>query len=86
MAPSSARNAPTSAFRVNWRDSVLYSMPRPLNELRSSTIVTSRSVRTRETVSHDVQEAGGHSRLGALGHGFAHQHHVVIEKDLLAVA
>src|SRR5207245_11233156 len=37
----------TSAFRVNWRDSVLYSMPRPLNELRSSTIVTSGSVRRR---------------------------------------
>src|SRR2546422_9514857 len=37
----------TSAFRVNCRDSVLYSMPPPLSELRSSPIVTSRSVRPR---------------------------------------
>src|ERR1041385_4316978 len=37
----------TSAIRLNTRDSASYSMPRPVRERESSTIVTSRSVRPR---------------------------------------
>jgi hypothetical protein len=43
-----SKRATTSDCRRNWRASLLYSMPRPTRERPSSTMVTSRSVRTSE--------------------------------------